>query len=153
MELRLTREHFNEICTIGSLTIDGDDLRLCTLEDCDRRLSNTDDLSAIKQIKVFGSTAIPYGRYEVAMTYSDRFKQVMPLLLNVKGFDGIRIHAGNTDADTLGCILVGYVKDVLNNRIQQSRPAIAELYMLISEAIKKEKVFITISKAQTDLSA
>lgn len=148
MEIKVTREHFNEVCTIGSLTIDGDDLHLYTLEDTDRRLSQTDDLGAIKQMKVFGSTAIPYGRYEVAMTYSDRFKQVMPLLLNVKGFDGIRVHAGNTAADTLGCLLVGYQKDILNNRILQSRGAIAELYMLITEAIKKEKVFITISKME-----
>lgn len=148
MELRLIREHFNEVCTIGSLTIDGDDLHLCTLEDCDRRLSQTDDVNDIKKIKVFGQTCIPYGRYEVAMTYSDRFKQVMPLLLNVKGFDGVRIHAGNTSADTLGCVLVGYGKDILNNKVVQSRAAIAELYMLITEAIKKEKVFITISKLE-----
>jgi len=146
MELKLVREHFNEICSIGSLTIENDDLHLYTLEDCDRRLSQTDETSAIKQIKVFGQTAIPYGRYEVAMTYSDRFKQVMPLLLNVKGFEGVRIHAGNTGADTLGCVLVGYQKDILNNKIVNSRAAIAELYMLISEAIKREKVFITISK-------
>lgn len=148
MEIKVTREHFNEQCTIGSLSIEGDNLLLYTLEDCDRRLSNTDDLGAIKQMKVFGSTAIPYGRYEVAMTYSDRFKQVMPLLLNVKGFEGIRIHAGNTAADTLGCLLVGYQKDILNNRILQSRGAIAELYMLITEAVKKEKVFITILKLE-----
>lgn len=148
MEIKITREHFNTECTIGSLTIDWDDLHLYTLEDTDRRLSQTDELSAIKQMKVFGSTAIPYGRYEVVMTYSDRFKQVMPLLLNVKGFDGIRIHAGNTAADTLGCLLVGYQKDILHNRILLSRGAIAELYMLISEAMKKEKVFITISKLE-----
>lgn len=146
MELKLVREHFNEICSIGSLTIENDDLHLYTLEDCDRRLSQTDETSTIKQIKVFGQTAIPYGRYEVAMTYSDRFKQVMPLLLNVKGFEGVRIHAGNTSADTLGCVLVGYQKDILNNKIVNSRAAIAELYMLISESIKREKVFITISK-------
>ena len=72
----------------------------------------------------------------------------MPLLLNVKGFDGVRIHAGNTSADTLGCVLVGYGKDILNNKVVQSRAAIAELYMLITEAIKKEKVFITISKLE-----
>ena len=148
MEIKLTREHFNEQCTIGSITIDGDDLYLYTLEDTDRRLSNTDELSAVKQMKVFGSTTIPYGRYEVVMTYSDRFKQIMPLLLNVKGFEGIRIHAGNTAADTLGCVLVGYQKDILNNKILNSRAAIGELYMILNEAVKKEKVFITISKLE-----
>lgn len=148
MELRLTREHFTDNCTIGSLRIDGDDLLLYTLEDKDRKLSQTDDLKTITDIKVFGKTAIPYGRYEVAMTYSNHFKQVMPLLIGVNGFAGVRIHSGNTANDSEGCILCGYVKDVLNERILNSRPAISELYMLISEAIKKEKVFITITKME-----
>jgi hypothetical protein len=148
MNIRITREHFNEVCTIGSLRIDGDDLLLYTLEDTDRKLSSTDDLEAIKAIKVYGKTAIPYGTYEVVMTYSNRFKQVMPLLLNVKGFEGIRIHAGNTAENTDGCLLVAYQKDILNNRILQSRGAISELYMLISEAVKREKVFVTISKME-----
>lgn len=146
MEIKLTREHFNDICTIGSLTIEGDDIHLFTIEDVDRKLTQTDDLATIKDIKVFGKTAIPYGRYEVVMTFSNRFKQLMPLLLNVPGFEGVRIHAGNTDKDTEGCLLVGYQKDVVNNRILQSRPAIAELYMLINEAIKTQKVYITICK-------
>ena len=101
----------------------------------------------MKDIKVFGKTAIPYGRYEVVMTFSNRFKKMMPLLLNVKGFEGVRIHSGNTDEDTEGCILVGYKKDVLNNQILQSRPAIGEVYMILSEAVKREKVYIEITKA------
>jgi hypothetical protein len=148
MELRLVRQHFTDNSTIGNLTIDGDNLTLYTLEDKDRKLSSTDDLKAITDIKVFGKTAIPYGRYEVIMTYSDRFKQTMPLLLNVNGFAGVRIHSGNTAEDTEGCILVGYVKDVLHERIQNSRAAIAELYMLINEKIKTEKVFINITKME-----
>lgn len=149
MEIKVVRQHFSEVCVIGELTIDGDDIKLYTLEDVDRKLSQTDDLKHITEIKVFGKTAIPYGRYEVIMTYSDRFKQTMPLLLNVTGFAGVRIHSGNTANDTEGCLLVGYAKDILHNRIVNSRAAIAELYMLISEAIKKEKVFITISKLES----
>jgi hypothetical protein len=145
MEIKLVREHFNSECTIGSLFIDGS--HLFTLEDVDRKLSQDDDLSHVKDIKVFGKTAIPYGRYEVVMTFSNRFKKMMPLLLNVKGFDGVRIHSGNTDEDTEGCILVGYKKDVLNNQILQSRPAIGEVYMILSEAVKREKVYIEITKA------
>jgi hypothetical protein len=145
MEIKLVREHFNSECTIGSLFIDGS--HLYTLEDVDRKLSQDDDLSHVKDIKVFGKTAIPYGRYEVVMTFSNRFKKMMPLLLNVKGFDGVRIHSGNTDEDTEGCILVGYKKDVLNNQILQSRPAIGEVYMILSEAVKREKVYIEITKA------
>lgn len=149
MEIKVIRQHFSDVCTIGSLTIDGDDLLLYTLEDVDRKLSQTDDLLSITKIKVFGKTAIPYGRYEVLMTYSDRFKQTMPLLVGVPGFAGVRIHSGNVAEDTEGCLLVGYSKDVLNNRIINSRAAIAELYMLISERIKTEKVFINIGKAVT----
>lgn len=148
MEIVLTREHFNEVCTIGSLRITGDDILLYTLEDVDRKLSSTDDLLSISNIKVYGSTCIPYGRYEILMTYSDRFKQMMPLITGVPGFSGVRIHSGNVSADTLGCVLVGYTKDVLHNRILNSRSAIAELYMLINEKIKSEKVFITINKME-----
>lgn len=148
MEIIVAREHFNDVCSIGSLRIEGDDVLLYTLEDKDRKLSITDDLLTISKIKVFGKTAIPYGRYEVLMTYSNRFRQTMPLLLGVPGFEGVRIHSGNTAEDTEGCILVGYVKDVLNSRVMNSRTAISELYMLITEKIKAEKVYITITKLE-----
>lgn len=146
MTITITRQHFSDDCTIGELTIEGDNILLYTLEDKDRRLSQTDDLAIIKANKVFGKTAIPYGRYEVVMSYSNRFKQVMPLLLNVPGFEGIRIHAGNTSDDTEGCVLVGYQKDAANNRIVNSRPAIAELYMLINEALRNGKVWMEVKR-------
>jgi len=148
MQIKLTRQHFSEKCTIGELTIEGDDILLYTLEDVDRRLSQTDDLASIKQSKVFGQTAIPYGTYEVVMTFSNRFKRVMPQLLNVKGFEGVRIHSGNVAEQTEGCILCGYQKDVLNNMVLNSRAAIGELYMLLTEASKREKIYLTIVKAE-----
>jgi len=148
MQIKLTRQHFSESCTIGELTIEGDDILLYTLEDVDRRLSQTDDLAAIKQSKVFGQTAIPYGTYEVVMTFSNRFKRVMPQLLNVKGFEGVRIHSGNVAEQTEGCILCGYQKDVLNNMVLNSRAAIGELYMLLTEASKREKIYLTIVRAE-----
>lgn len=74
----------------------------------------------IKKSKVYGETAIPTGTYSVTYTYSTRFKKYMPLINNVKGFDGIRIHSGNTAKDTLGCIIVGdnkVVGKVINSRV------------------------------------
>lgn len=148
MQITVTRQHFSESCTIGELTIEGDDIKLYTLEDTCRRLSQTDDLAVIKQSKVFGQTAIPYGTYEVAMTYSNRFKRIMPQLLNVKGFEGVRIHSGNVAEQTEGCLLCGYKKDVVNNMVLNSRSAIGELYMILDEACKKEKVYLTITRAE-----
>ena len=149
MEITVTREHFNEICTIGTLTCNADpELKLYTLEDMDRHLSQTDSIDQIKTAKVYGQTCIPYGRYELALTFSNKYKRVMPLVVNGPGFEGIRIHSGNKAADTEGCLLVGYEKDILNNQIVQSKAAIAELYQLIDSKSKTEKIFINYVKAK-----
>lgn len=77
--------------TIGKLYIDGE--YFCdTIEDKDRGLDISMDIEEIKRIKVFGKTAIPTGTYKVEMTYSPRFKKILPLIVGVKGFEGIRIH-------------------------------------------------------------
>ena len=92
--------------TIGCLYVDGN--FVCnTLEDTDRGLKNSDNVLYVKAHKIFGKTAVPVGNYKIEMTYSPKFKRVLPLLTNVKGFSGIRIHQGNFPTDTDGCILVG----------------------------------------------
>lgn len=130
MNLMVVRRWFTPRCTIGVLTVDGHDAPWYTLEDC------------VRPNKVPGETAIPVGRYEVAVTMSARFKRRMPLLLNVLGFEGVRIHSGNTSADTEGCILVGMSRGA--ETIYRSKDAYRELFTLIDAAISKEKVWITI---------
>lgn len=112
MELQVQRIAKKSAYTIGRLYVNGE--RFCdTLEDCVRKIC------AGGKGKIKGKTAIPAGRYLVTLTRSPRFKRVLPLLHDVPYFEGVRIHAGNTAADTDGCILVGENKKVgmvLNSR-------------------------------------
>jgi hypothetical protein len=142
MELQLKRETFTEQSTIGTLTIDGV-FECFILEDKDRGLNDTLTLEQILKVKVYGKTAIPYGRYEIDWTMSARFKVFMPILLNVKGYAGIRIHKGNTEIDSLGCLLCGTRK--ITNRITESTLATKNLYAKIENAKKQgQRIYITI---------
>ena len=99
--------------TISSLTIDG--RYLCDVLEDPVRIFGPRGEGKIK-----GNTAIPAGIYRVIRTMSPRFKRILPLLLDVPFFDGIRIHPGNTAADTEGCILPGLNKvvgKVIDSRI------------------------------------
>jgi hypothetical protein len=116
------------------------------LEDTDRGLHSEDDLSYIKSVKVKHSTAIPYGTYEVVISYSNRFKRMLPLLLNVKGFEGIRIHSGNTHLDTSGCLLPGIP---VADKVTFSTSTFQSLFTLIKKTIRKEKVYVTIQPHDT----
>lgn len=141
MELLLTRKYFTDQSTIGELSYNGE--RVCfILEDTDRGLDSTQSVPFIESKKVFGRTAIPTGSYEIIISYSNRFKKPLPLLLNVKGFTGIRIHAGNVASDSEGCLLPGTDHDV--DRVNNSRVAFLDLSNLITKAMETEKVFITI---------
>jgi hypothetical protein len=129
MELKLIRETKTNDSTIGKLYIN--EIYHCyTLEDKER------------EVKVQNVTAIPKGRYEVIVNFSNRFQQQMPLLLNVPNFVGVRIHWGNYSKDTEGCILLGTSKAV--NMIGNSRTAYAKFMSVINKVSKKEKIFITI---------
>lgn len=108
MKLLVKRKPSEAGATLGELFING--TKFChTLEDEDRFLeadANNDGKADLDK-KIYAKTAIPRGIYEVIITHSNRFKRELPLLVGVPGFEGIRIHPGNTSANTEGCILVG----------------------------------------------
>ena len=106
MKIFVKRTIFNESNTLGEMFID--DKPFCyTCEDKVRDYNNDGDLNDEGETKVYGETAIPKGIYKVILSMSNRFKRVMPEVLNVPHFSGIRIHKGNTAKDSHGCILVG----------------------------------------------
>ena len=144
MELRIERKHRNNSYCIDKLYINGKYFS-DALEDPDRGLTDSMSLEEIKKIKIKGNTCIPYGTYNITITYSPRFKKNLPLLNNVKGFDGIRIHSGNKPQDTEGCLLPGFNK--VKGQVIDSRVTTDKLIAQIQQALNKgEKVTITITK-------
>ena len=131
MKLELIRKEFTEMSTIGDLLIDGE-FFCYTLED------------TVRDKKIKGVTAIPYGTYEVIINFSNRFQKPMPLLLNVPNFEGVRFHSGNSSADTEGCILLGFTKS--KDFIGNSRKAFNAFMPKLKEGLKTGKVFLTISR-------
>lgn len=92
--------------TIGNLSFR--DYFFCnTLEDVVRDLNKDGDLDDNGEMKIYGETAIPYGRYKVIVSYSPKFKRELPLILDVKHFIGIRMHRGRYAKHTTGCVLLG----------------------------------------------
>ena len=128
MKLTLKRIAFKEKYTIGRLYIDGE--YFCdTIEDKDRGLNNDMGLAEILAKKRYGETAIPTGHYEVEITYSPKYKRMMPEIKDVKGFSGIRIHSGNTAKDTLGCLIVG--KNTVVGMVTDSRKTYYKLFEIL----------------------
>lgn len=113
MKIEIKRLHKTKNSTIGELSIDGK-FECYTLEDKER------------PIKIKSETAIPKGTYKVIINQSNRFKRLLPLLLNVPNFEGVRIHSGNSNHDTEGCILVG--RTMTKDYIGQSRLAFEKLF-------------------------
>ena len=153
MEILVERKWKKPNYTIGVMSIDGK--RFCeTLEDTDRGLKDSMSVAEIKAIKKPKITAIPTGTYEVTLNVvSPKFSKYpfynsinggrVPRLLNVKGFEGILIHAGNTDKDTEGCLLVGLNK--VKGQVINSRETFRELYKLLKDKHDKgEKITIKI---------
>jgi hypothetical protein len=92
-------------------------------EDTDRGLKASMPLAEIERVKVKGRTAIPYGEYKVAFTWSNKYQKEMPLLHDVPGFRGIRIHVGNDAGDTEGCVCPALQRDTEKGTTSKSKPA------------------------------
>ena len=140
MEILITRRLEGLNTTLSTLNYDGV-ISNYVLEDKDRRLSSDMTLDEIQAIKVKGKTAIPSGRYKVQITYSNRFKRRMPMLMDVPGFAGIRIHSGNTHQDTDGCLLPGLKYGSENGEfmVGSSRLATTRLESHIAAALEAGK--------------
>jgi hypothetical protein len=128
MLLEVRREPSANRCTLGSLYVDGE-FECFTLEGVIREVA----LQPVAVWKIPGETAIPSGTYQVIVNMSNRFQRLLPLLVDVPGFAGVRIHSGNCAADTEGCILVGRRRGVAT--ILDSRLAFEALFAKIQAAI------------------
>lgn len=149
MELTVKRTDANGVRTIGVLLING--TNFCyTLEDAVRTGPKIPD-----------KTAIPAGRYRVIIDQSKRFGREMPLLCAVPGFEGIRIHKGNTEADTDGCILVGKGRsanaifncaaafDPLFDRLKAAQDRKEEIWIEVVNKKEQEEPDVSPAKVQT----
>ena len=130
MDIIVKRTYKSAGCTLGTLTFG--DFSCYTCEDVVRPMG----------VKVKGQTAIPAGKYQVVIDMSQRFGKEMPHVLNVPMFDGIRIHPGNTAADTEGCILLGKSKG--KDSVLQSRDAFNEFFPKLQEVLKSGPVYLVI---------
>lgn len=136
MKLELKRRWLTAKSTVGELFVDGV-FECFVLEDRYR---------APGEQKVSGATAIPCGTYALPITQSPRFKRPLPLVENVPGFRGVRIHPGNTADDTEGCLLPGQNRHL--DRVSESRAAFEALFAkLVAARDRGESATITITVA------
>jgi hypothetical protein len=145
MQLLLTRQFAIDDATIGVLTVDGA-FQCFTLED------------VVRADKIRGKTAIPTGAYDIALCESPRFSdsyekrglgRIVPLLINVPNYKGVRIHIGNKAADTDGCILVGNWRKALGGKIENSTKTYKALLALLLAS--KTPARLTIASSVTKL--
>lgn len=152
MKLTLHRVDEDPEYTIGRLYVD--QLLLCdTIEDCDRGLKQSWDITQILKVKVYGKTAIPKGTYKIGFTVSPKFRYrawakkyggIVPEIQGVKGFDGVRIHPANRASELLGCIAPG--TNSVKGAVTQSQAAYYKLMdsWLMPAHRQGRKIYITI---------
>ena len=152
MELLLHRKYKLPTYSIGKLYVDGVYFS-DTLEDTDRNLYQGMGLEWIEKVKVYDETAIPFGRYKITLVKSPKYSKkqkfveltngLMPYINNVPGWTGCLIHSGNTNKDTLGCVLVGENKE--KGKVINSFSTFKRLWKLLVEANEKgEEIWLTV---------
>ena len=141
MHLTVQRHTLTARSTISVLSIDG--IPTCSILEDPVRLTGP---------KVWGDTAIPAGTYGVIVNQSTRFSAkaghpvFLPLLLNVPGYEGVRIHCGNSPVDTEGCLLVGVYSKLQPDWVSTSQVTFGKVFPLIQAALNRgEAVTLTIS--------
>jgi hypothetical protein len=135
IHLVLIRDTFTEYSTVGKLYLNGE-FECFTLEDKDRHLE------AYPDRKVYGETCIPRGLYKVVLSHSNRFRRILPEVLYVHNFKGIRIHSGNSSRDTEGCILVGKTTEA--DFVGRSRDAFAALFAKLSDDREEVQIVLEV---------
>lgn len=138
MEIGLHRKILASTYTEGELHIDGQ-FFCYTIEDKVRAKAGMWN----KLLKVYAETAIPYGRYPVLVTWSNRFKRMLTGVFNVPDFEGIRIHNGSTAKSSAGCIIVSS-RRLADGMILNEKETMNKICDLVAEKQKTEKVFLTI---------
>lgn len=138
----LDRHYLGEKYTIGKL-YNGTQYLSDTMEDKVRDLNKDGDLDDPGEGKVFGETAIPFGRYRLILTWSPKFKRLLPEVLLVKHFTSIRMHSGTTEKDSLGCIILGINSE--KGKVTSSRAKEIMVTILLKELIEKNnEVYLNI---------
>jgi hypothetical protein len=147
----VNRKWFSTKTTMGVLQVPDAGFECYTLEDVARPLG----------VKIYGETAIPQGKHKFILSVSSRFKMVLPLIYNTSGYvltdgygaawTGIRIHAGNTQEDSSGCIIVGYKRG--ENMVYESKKCLQDLMAVLSQHYGDGKEYpIQINNNQTSIS-
>lgn len=142
INLRLERRFFADDYTIGTLWINNvwfSD----TLEDRVRDYNRDGDLDDDGEDKIYGQTAIPYGRYRISIVFWAKHQIYVPYLHHVTAFSGILIHGGRSAKDTLGCILIG--ENTVKGELRNSGKYVRKLTVILQQYIVKgHKVYINI---------
>ncbi len=136
MEILCKRKWFSEKTSIGLWIVDGVTSCFCL-----------EDVARAEGVKIPKVTAIPAGEYDIIIDYSNRFKRLMPHILDVPRFEGIRVHWGNREVDTDGCPILGYEKGV--DSVWNSVKAFDDFFVKLDAALKRgEKCRIKITNEQ-----